>query len=336
MKVKYLIFIALTLSIIAGLRKESVGIDTMGYVNAIEQICNGRIQYAYGFEWTFRYICYGISLFIDNPHIFLFIFALITNICIVFRLWDFRMLSSFKFSVIAYYISFYFMSLNITRQFIALGIVFWATRYLANQKHAKYLVYILIASLFHKTALIGITFLFVNVLMWPSLSRKQKNFLLLIFLVSPYILLLINNLGESYSKYFFDKSISIGIMSITRLVFALTCLLTSKFYRSREKDLEGVSKDYQLKLAFINKSMNIYYLMGVILTSMGYVWKFVDRISLYWLLYEPVFMGRVIYQKNTKSNFLLKIVTIIFYVSIFGVSFVSNGQGQLPYFFFWQ
>ena len=45
------------LSFLAGFRNYSVGMDTWQYVEKFNVISLGKIEYAYGLEYTFRYIC---------------------------------------------------------------------------------------------------------------------------------------------------------------------------------------------------------------------------------------------------------------------------------------
>ena len=120
--------IILSLTLIAGLRAYSVGLDTQNYVEKFSYIYKGQFRYAYGLEESFKYICYGILHVIPNASFLLGVLALITNSCIILRFWELRKIVSFPCMVLFYYMSFYFMSLNGTRQFVAVAILFWGTR----------------------------------------------------------------------------------------------------------------------------------------------------------------------------------------------------------------
>lgn len=125
--------IILSLTMAAGLRAYSVGLDTPSYVEKFSYIYKGMFSYAYGLEESFKYICYGILHVIPNASFLLGLLALITHACIILRFWELRGIASFPCMVVFYYMSFYFMSLNGIRQFVAVAIVFWGTRYLGRK-----------------------------------------------------------------------------------------------------------------------------------------------------------------------------------------------------------
>ena len=104
--------IILSLTMAAGLRAYSVGLDTPSYVEKFSYIYKGMFSYAYGLEESFKYICYGILHVIPNASFLLGLLALITHACIILRFWELRGIASFPCMVVFYYMSFYFMSLN--------------------------------------------------------------------------------------------------------------------------------------------------------------------------------------------------------------------------------
>jgi len=66
----------------------------------------------------------------------------------------------------------YYTSFNISRQILAVSMTFWGAKYLYDRKAGKYFIIVLLASLFHRTALILIPFYFVlNMdLNWKSVT----------------------------------------------------------------------------------------------------------------------------------------------------------------------
>ena len=56
-KKKYIILAALVLTVLAGLRAVSVGIDTKNYVRLFTHIADGDLHLAHGLETSFKYIC---------------------------------------------------------------------------------------------------------------------------------------------------------------------------------------------------------------------------------------------------------------------------------------
>ena len=104
----YIVAIVLLLTLLAGLRKDSVGIDTHTYAQYLNLIRNGQFNYVWGVEYTFKMIMRLFGKAFKGYTAFLLSMALITNACIIRRLWDFRNITRFEWTVLVYYIMFYF------------------------------------------------------------------------------------------------------------------------------------------------------------------------------------------------------------------------------------
>lgn len=85
---------------------------------------------------------------------------------------------------------FYFNSFSIIRQFVAVSIVFYASTFIFDKKFLQYYMFVLIAFLFHKSALIGIIL--------PLIFHYKGNFLRIIYV----ILFLLSIFGENIITYF--------------------------------------------------------------------------------------------------------------------------------------
>lgn len=326
-KNKNYIYIAIAaLSLVSGLRNETVGLDTVGYIEAIENISNGRLDLAYGMEWTFRYICASVSFVVKDPQVFLLIFAVITNALVVLRLWDFREYISLSFAVFVYYTMFYFASLNLTRQFIAIAIVFYATRYLLQGKNIRFLIYLCIACCFHTTALLGVIYVYFNIFNWRELSKRHKWFLIIASFLMPIAFVFVYSNMVYYSGYISKQSVNIGLLIVLKLIILI--VTTIFLDKTRTQGVEGITKSIRF--------VTCAYFIGLALTSLGYVFKFVDRIGLYFYVFEAVYFGYVFKQRNTRFNFIIKLVLMALYLYLCYGSITGTGQGQFPYLFCWQ
>ena len=322
-KLSYLIIVIL--SLVAGLRGETVGIDTAGYLDAIENIIDGRLEYAYGMEWSFRYICYAVSLIVKEPQNFLIIFALITNALIVIRLWGLRKYISFTWGIFAYYSMFYWMSMNLTRQFIAIAIVFYCSKYLLSGKNVKFIIGIIFAALFHRTSFIAILLIWFNVVNWGNMDKIQRRFFVAVTAISPLALLYVFKILIEYSNYLQTQEISFGFMIVIKLLVLLLTVITLNQTENIEEDNKRMIKFSRITLLF-----------GLLFTFLGYLFRFADRIGLYFYVFESIYVGNIFKQKNTKNNFVIKTVTAILFLYLFITNTLGNGQGQNPYLFFWQ
>ena len=320
--------IILSLTMAAGLRAYSVGLDTPSYVEKFSYIYKGMFSYAYGLEESFKYICYGILHVIPNASFLLGLLALITHACIILRFWELRGIASFPCMVVFYYMSFYFMSLNGIRQFVAVAIVFWGTRYLGQKKFLRFILCICIAALFHQTAIVGFLLLLLNAFQWKELQQKQKLLYILFILCVPLIIVLLSNKMAQYSRYFSDLSINIGLIVPVKLALWMLCMLLMAHSAMYQEFLSSIhaSEKFDVRISYI------IYLFGLLLVSLGYFFPtFIERISWYFYVYEGVFYGALL--KNTERGTKIPISCGIFLLIAYGFwySLSHDSQGVMPY-----
>ncbi len=323
---KFVWGVIIVLSLVSGLRNETVGIDTYNYINAFKNIINGRLELAYGIEWSFRYICYALSFVFKDAQLFLALFSVSSITLIVLRLYEMRNWISFTWSIVIYYSIFFMMSMNLTRQFVAVAIVFYATKYIQQGKNIKFLSCVFVAALIHQTAIIGLVYFFFNILLWGVLGKKQKCVTIFFVAVAPVVMVYAGNILDSYTKYFETVTWDVGIFLFVK--FAV--LFGSLFF------LDFTEEDEFGETTVLKKFTVIAYALGLLLTFLGYMFKFVDRIGLYFYIFEAVYVGYIFKQKNTKNNLMLKMLICAVFTVVFMGAVFGNGQGQAPYLFFWQ
>lgn len=320
---------AILLSVIAGMRGDSVGIDTQQYIYYFNLIAQGKTQYVFGFEQSFIAICgFLLSLFCDTSFLLL-IFALLTNILIFIRIWDFRKYISLPWAAVVYFGMFYFMTFNIMRQFVAVSIVFWASRYLLKRKYIVFLLSILVASLFHNSALLGVLFFCFEITAWKYLNSAQKKLLLFAMLCSPIAIYYIIKTAMKYQGYFSTAASSIGLMVLAKLILFLLVYLTARHFMTRNDNMELENHEKYMELM-----IREYYLIGLCLTTIGYFFTYMDRIGLYFGLFEIIYVG--IIMKSKRVNVLIKTGLFALYGYMLITSMFGSGQGQGNYIFVWQ
>ena len=329
-KKKYIVLAALVLTVIAGLRAESVGIDTKNYAELLGHIAEGNLNLAYGLETSFKYICAFLLGIWNNFNFLYFVFALITNLLIFLRLWDFRDRISLPWATTIYFGVFYFMTFNIMRQFVAAAIIFYATKYLAQKKYFKFFVFIAVAFLFHKSALLGFGFLALDIFAWKYLSKRQKRMLVWVILLGGAAVVFFGaTIIGRYSNYFDNIQFNFGLMLFLKLAFFMLSVLFVSNPYADECDERGYSAK-----AYTFATVRGYYLVGILATMLEYFFPYMGRIGIYFYLFEMVYMGMLF--KSRKTDIVLKlfmvfVVLLYLYTAIFG-----NGQGQGEYLFVWQ
>lgn len=323
------------LSLFAGLRAYSVGIDTDNYVALFKIIENGDFKYAYGLEESFKYICYIFLKIIPSNSALLTFLALITNGLTVWRFWDFRRVSAFPTMVAAYYMGFFFISLNGMRQFCAIAILLYFTRYLNRNQNLKYLGGVLLATLFHTSGWIGLAFYGINLLRWKKLGIKGKLFYIGIVALSPALIAFLLLQMIRYTGYFDDGGDGVGLMVPIKIALFCASLLFIYLLYGRKNhfgdpDIWTDSEKSGLMLA------TLAYGAGLALIFMSYFIPVLNRVGWYFTAYEGIYMGSLLRTKHKLHRFIFGICVIVVLGYGFVAAMTGNDQGTMPYLFVWQ
>ena len=171
-KFLYTLFAVAPLVILAAFRAHTIGTDTPNYValfrDAVDE-GNGIIRYIYlhpSFEIGFLAYNYIIAQFVKTVEVYYLItYGLIIGFTYAsaMRLKDY--LSPTVFMTI-YYFLYFSDSLNVMRQYIAIAFVFYAVSNLLTDRTKAYIIFTLLASIFHASAilsfLIGILYFIIK------------------------------------------------------------------------------------------------------------------------------------------------------------------------------
>ena len=177
---KLLVFIAILLPcILAGMRADTIGTDVKVYVeplyNAAKQSTGfssymnqrwyviWRYMYVSKFEIGFTTLVYLIVKFGGSLGTVLFLIHALIVAPIYFGLKIMDKKYPIWLGMLVFYLMFYNTSLNMMRQWIAMAILFWGLSYLLTNKKKKYFIVVIMASLFHTSALMGFAIYFLYV-----------------------------------------------------------------------------------------------------------------------------------------------------------------------------
>ena len=318
---KYVFYIALLLGLVMGLRNKTVGFDTNTYYkmfNGINSIKAARNQ-----NDPFFYICAYLMMKIKHdPYLPIFVFSMLSNFLTIYRLWDFRDISSYKYSVLRYFTIFYIFSFNCMRQFLSVAVAFYGSKYLDKKDYIKYLIYIFIASLFHLSAIVGVMFLFIEIKKWKELDKKQRNFISAYLLLTPvYIGLMFYLASGRYERYFHNVTfINFSSVLIKTLLFIVVLFF---FLRNKE-----YTNNKKIRLVFL------YYFIGVIINFVGTFYQFIERLGYYFYIYATVYTG--IIAKYKRYALLFRVIILFIVLRSFILNCQNNAMGQMPFLFKWE
>ena len=333
---EFAILLAIVLIFVSGFRGYTVGRDTRNYVVIFANINQGGY---YAKEAGFLFLC-KVILNIWNNYTFAFLlFSILIYGLIVFRLWELKDKISFSCATFSFYSFYFFESMNVMRQFCAVALVFWATRYLQKKKYIPFMVVVLCATIFfHSSALLSFLYLGMEFFSWKDLDRKQRRLLTTLFvggiLFSGVIISFLGGFTEKYQHFFRSAEANIGFRVFALLgIFMVSLFLYSK--KGKENVYDSYSNYGQNDLYMI-RNARIYYLVSCALTSIGYFYELMGRIGYYFIMYQFVYFGMIVREKNQIARWIMKLMVylITLYV-LYGYIFVHNGSWHHPYYFVW-
>lgn len=317
--------VILSLSVFVGLRSEEVGIDTAQYLyrysncvtNGIEPLFALMILVLYPFK---------------SPSFFLFVCALIPYSLIIARVWKMREILSFRYAVMVLVTAFLPFSMNLMRQFIAIGFVFYGSIFLFKRKTVFYLSLVLLGSLFHLTALFALPLVYLEHFQKERSSWFDETLLSLFTLFAPFIALGVVGVVWSsgrmarYLSYLSFAS-NIGFTHFFRLV--IYAAVGTVYFGLLKKGLNH-SSNSEAMVTLFGECFAISE-FGVLLRTLGYVFSYVGRIAAQFELYSLCFLSIKIDGKYEKQVAMIRILVAAVLIALYFQELVSNGNGVIPY-----
>ena len=324
--------IVVLLTAICGFRGISVGRDSFGYAyNYEHQILD---WYEVGFK------CFQQFLFqINHNYTFFFIVtAFLTLFLFIVRFYDFKERgAAFYWSLCLFYATSYYVGFNGMRQWLAVAITFFATRYLYNDEGPKifpYAVLNLIAISIHNSAVVMLGFLVPIVF---TKSKETKIKLLRLFCIVAIGLSVYVGLdlmaGRNYGKLLDVGEYQFGYMSIVKIIVVLLAIIQFRAEKPNESECLRTNTGN----VFISyKGMLLIEWLYVGLSSLAYWFDVLSRIAWYLEPFETLFFAHL-FTKRKNSAYLLaaRVLIIIIAIAKF-MGYFSVTEMRFPYRFFWQ
>jgi len=306
------------------LRSYTVGTDTIGYIfNVFPQIKNLSYKEIFQNERDpfFYIVVKFVQENISDLNIVWFTFiALIFWIPVIHILkkYSYNIFMSLIILMIFRYTDF---PLNAMRNGIAVGITFFSTQYLIEKKIFKFILCIIIATLFHKTALIYLLlmpFMFINLL-------EKKIFIYSSIL---FVFMFKNILYQYIFKYLFSVDPSYQMYLNIDPGKILTFLIVSFFFLLTTYFLQPSKGNYFMKIfyssTFLSTIFGIFSLENPAFYRSSLYFGFSFAITVPYAL-------KFIYKKYSKKFSISIILSCLLLIYILG----GPAPGVVPYSFFW-
>lgn len=314
---KYII-IPFFLIFISFVRNYSVGTDTQNYL----YIFHNLSDFTNGIKEPINYfVNYIIHILTDNYSIVILIGSIVTHV-LIFKSIDYYLTGKLKYlSVWIYCCLYYLLTYNISRQLIALSIIFYGLQFILKKDLKKYLLCCLIATCIHNTAVICTVFYFVNI--FDRFKIKQSKYLyylfilILSFISAPLMSFILNKL-IFWNNYSFSSTFKFGFLWEYRFVLILIFLVECNIIKVTDKNYTFLQR---------------IFLITIPLRTLGYGDPVFMRIALFTdiiqILLIPLIIGSI---SNKKMKVLISILAIIFFAYQFYYNFYLANTGEVfPY-----
>lgn len=323
----FFFILILFMTLFYGLRY-NVGIDYMSYYNNAKFNLWNKPQHGTGelFEPGFRTL-YFLGSFFELPSntvfvlggflIYFFLFLGIKNYS-----------ESFPLSLFIFFATgLYFFSFNEFRQFIAVCIVFYGYRYCVEKKLLKWILIVLFAMLFHKSAFVVFPMYIIAKI---RLSRKSFNIIILITLIFKKIgmfeilCLFLSIIPGHYSEYaetltYLSKSGGSGLIGYLYLILLL--LINNSKYRF-----------YYFQSELLRPFVNILLFGSIFVNIFADIYMVVRLMEYFLITIVVVFPFYIKLSKQGMLSYIFSLSIIALYLAnIVKYSFFSAPESLLAY-----
>jgi len=298
----------LILVLFAGLRERTVGTDTNNYAGIFEDVNYGKFSLMdTTLEYLFLFLNKVAFVFSENYISLLICIALIVvffNFLIIKRLSSNPWLSVYVYITLGSYVSFF----NGARQALAVAVFGMALLEIKNKNFKRYLFWVIVASLFHKTVLVMLPVYFI---LNTKFSYKKTIFIgvifsLLIVFMSSLLSILSGNISNRYSTY--NDRGATGAYLLTFFYIILTGFII--FWRKYIS--AGSAEKYNFYLNICVYHTLIYIVVQILGVDINLI-RLAFYFQLGFVLIYPVLFKEIKIFKNPVTCILFLGIHILFY-----------------------
>lgn len=323
---KWFLFLSfLQMFLIQALRSSEVGTDTAYYVNVYDNFLNSE-YYSFlftHFELGFRFLFFILKEIGADAQVLLGIVSAVTMFC--FAIFIYNNSKDIRMSTFLFACMFYPNSFNILRQYMAISIAINSYYFVKKEQYGKAILLIILASMFHTTAILMVV---------PLLLRMVKNWDLIrkLIILSSFMFFLFGNkivgtllplLGKEYYLQGFEVNRLIRMTTILTMIFAIILWYFSKKMKnsSNNDEIELLSC-----IAFVNVDFGILYLRYEFFS------RIIELMNLFLLVAIPFGVN------STKSRYRQIIIlgTYILGFLLMLNAVYNSGSGVSEYSVFWK
>ncbi len=356
---KIIIAIGLFMPImLAGMRKIGIGTDTEVYVNVLYEAARSssgffdylgqkvyssfQIKPVTSWEIGYNLLVYISTKVTNSYQGVLFATNLLTITFVYKGLEKLDKNFSRAFAMLIFYFMFYASSLNLMRQWIAVAIIFYSFHFIQDGQTKKYLFCVILAMLFHNSAIIGIIIWLIYIYFekfnskhglaigGKELDSNLNNLIIFTIVCVSFLLgisIVANILGSinavfaRYARLYISGSVKLMPMQIIRrLPIILLLIINWK------------------RLNDVDKNVPFYYAMVVLdvtISQLGSLTSQSSRMGYFFSIFEIVILAELTHERRIDWKILYGLVLILYGTMSFYYDNVLMGRSEIvPYLFY--
>lgn len=309
--------------VISGLRYY-VGTDYGSYVGIYNKYYNYSLLELFESKTEFLFlIIIKIASIFNNYQATFFIMAILTVLIAYFSILNYKEKLSLGFMFFIYLFMYFTSSFNLVRQALAVVIVLYSYKFIFERNWKKFTIIILIAALFHVSALLFLPFYFV----FDKENNNKKKYVRYIYIICTILVVffyerMVNILSsiaifEEYAMYTNELSAANREAILNFIILAVILIFRKRLIKYDER----------------NELYIFFYIISTILTLMGYITPYAKRIATYFGISSIFILASFPNIVKTKEQKVFIYFLIAFYViCYFTISAYILKQGNvIPY-----
>lgn len=309
----------LILFILTAFRNKNIGNDTNYYLIFYNYTVS-NISTPANFEIGYRIYCYFLGNYLlFNGHYFLILTAVICYIplFVVF----FKKSQSPEISIVLFFCMLFSAYTNTLRQCIAMSLILIGYCFLKDKKTLLFILFVLLASCFHLSALLCILLLF------SRFFPKRAAVVILVGIIfaglsafNSQISGFLSKILPSYSQYFSSEYAGTGWLGLTYYI-----LRNSIFYVIAFIGTKGITDKSKKNLVLTS------FALLLLLNCLGFSVNLFSRASEYFLLICIVELPRLLIHNKYKRTLTLAICIVSLLYFIFVLYYKPEWNHLIPY-----
>lgn len=312
--IAYVFFIGAMLFAISAVRNYTVGIDTEQFCRAYERIgMEGTTAFKLErYEPLFICLCLILNSLSRSYQLLIIVasaFSIVPIIRLIYKGSKNASLSLFLYVTL----NFFFNSMNVMRQAIAIGIIAFAIPKLLQRKSFFYIVSVVVAAMFHQSAIVALILIPLS-----KIDFKKKTFVaylfaaVAIFIFSNYItdsIALLLGRDELYNKDFTGTNYFGALFQATVALFF--CGITSNYLnRGKRKGNERKSN------SILQHAMMLWFLFSVFGMQVEIIGRLGYYFAIFAILAIPAALSKAPEQDQKLLTLTIGTTTFLYFIVI--------------------